>query len=191
MNVWCYVITYDSGAAPNFEPPLTTLTVCKPRIRKSANVGDLVLAFNGNRLNPLQPHSVRWAGIVSEVITLADYWKDSRFEGKKPGRLRQPGESPDNIYRPIGDGNFEQVENETHKPSAMVRDVGGANALALNPSWYFGRAIAVVPEHFGLRMTGGRRGHRRSEIDEVMWRELKRWLDESSQQTSDSTMCIT
>jgi hypothetical protein len=104
MNVWTYVIRVDKGGAPNLEAPSTTLTVCKPRIRKAAKCGDLVLAFNGKALNPAEPDSVRWAGVVSEVIPLKDYWNDSRFEGKKPGRPRGPGESPDNIYRPTTTG---------------------------------------------------------------------------------------
>jgi hypothetical protein len=62
MRVWTYVIQVDGGGAPNFEAPSTTLTVCKPRIRKAARCGDLVLAFNGKTLNPTEPHSVRWAG---------------------------------------------------------------------------------------------------------------------------------
>jgi Nucleotide modification associated domain 2 len=58
MKVWTYVITTDKGAAPNFEPPEATLTICKPRIRRKAELGELVLAFNGVRLNLLERHSV-------------------------------------------------------------------------------------------------------------------------------------
>jgi Nucleotide modification associated domain 2 len=118
MHVWTYVITFDSGGAPNFEPPATTLTVCKPRIRQAAQPGDLVLAFNGARLNPAEPHSVRWAGIVSEVIPMENYWDDPRFQGKKQGAAQS---LPDNIYRPTK-GGFEQVKNDVHKPDALVRD---------------------------------------------------------------------
>jgi Nucleotide modification associated domain 2 len=76
MKVWRYVITVDDGGAPNFEPPETTLTVCKPGIRKGAERGEFVLAFNGKPLNPREPHSVRWAGVVSDIIPLKDYWND-------------------------------------------------------------------------------------------------------------------
>ncbi|MFG1463139.1 hypothetical protein V5F77_09555 [Xanthobacter sp. DSM 24535] len=47
MNLWRYVITADNGSAPNFESPATTLAICKPRIRRHAQVGDLVVAFAG------------------------------------------------------------------------------------------------------------------------------------------------
>jgi hypothetical protein len=176
MRVWTYVITYDDGGAPNFDLPATTLTVCKPNIRRAARPGHLVLAFNGARLNPAEPHSVRWAGVVSEVIPMKDYWNDLRFQDKKQGRAQK---LPDNIYRPTNDGRFEQVPNATHKPDALARDVGGMNALALSPSWHFGEAVAVLPTHFKLRMIGGRRNHRLVEIDEPTWRELKQWLDDN------------
>ena len=73
MIAWTYVIQVDAGAAPNFEAPATTLTVCKPRIRMRAGPGDLILAFNGTKLNKYDPHSVCWAGIVGEVIGMGDY----------------------------------------------------------------------------------------------------------------------
>jgi hypothetical protein len=181
MKVWTYVIAVDRGGAPNFEPPETTLTVCKPRIRRRAGAGDLVLAFNGATLNAIEPHSVRWAGIVSEVIALKDYWCDPRFEGKKPGRSRGPLELPDNIYRPTATGELEQVENETHTSADTARDLSGVNALVLKPTWYFGAAVAVLPESFKtLRMTGARRGERCIEIDDLTWRELKQWLDDNA-----------
>jgi hypothetical protein len=52
MIVWSYVITVDGGGAPNFLPPATTLTLCKPKIRQRARRGDLVIAFNGQSLHP-------------------------------------------------------------------------------------------------------------------------------------------
>ena len=178
MNVWTYVIKVNSGGAPNFEGPFTTLTICKPRICRAAQRGDLVLAFNGKPLNPTEPHSVRWAGIVSEVISLKDYWIDPRFQGKKPGRPRGPHESPDNIYKPNSTGGLDQVENETHQPSHMERDVSGVNALVFSPSWYFGPAVVVLPEQFNLRMIGGRIGQRRFIIDDDTQKKLIEWLDQ-------------
>lgn len=75
MRVWSYVITTDGGGAPNYDGPAVTLTICKPYIRRYARPGDMVLAFNGRTLSR-NPHSVRWAGIVSEVVPLDHYWDD-------------------------------------------------------------------------------------------------------------------
>src|SRR5688572_10547610 len=95
VTIWCYVITHDAGAAPNFERPSATLAICKPKIRKGAEVGHLVVAFAGKPLG-LTPDTVIWAGEVSETIELGDYWNDRRFMSKKPVRSKRP----DNIYKP-------------------------------------------------------------------------------------------
>ncbi|WP_301408840.1 hypothetical protein [Pseudomonas aeruginosa] len=100
MRIHTYVIATDAGSAPNYDPPAVTLAVCKPRIRKKAKAGDLVLAFAGSKVNPISGHSVVWAGIVSEVLTFTEYWNDRRFVSKKPERTVVP----DNFYKPIGNG---------------------------------------------------------------------------------------
>lgn len=61
MRIHTYVITKDAGSAPNYDFPAVTLAVCKPRIRKKAKVGDIVLAFAGVPVNPTSSHSVVWA----------------------------------------------------------------------------------------------------------------------------------
>jgi hypothetical protein len=84
---------------------------------------------------------------------MAGYWHHPLFQGKKPGRSR----TPDNIHRRDKQGILVQVPNSTHVPADTGRDVRGVNALYLKQSWYFGEAVAVLPERFGLRMNGGRR----------------------------------
>ena len=114
MKVRAYVITTDAGSAPNYDPPCTTLAVCKPRIRQTAALGDLVLAYAGSNVNPHEPHTVIWAGVVSEKLTFAEYWNDQRFQTKKPDR----SPTPDNFYRPV-DGGLLQVPNRSSRPRAL------------------------------------------------------------------------
>jgi hypothetical protein len=138
----------------------------------------LVVAFNGGLLIRGEPHSVRWAGIVAEVLSLAAYWLDPRFQGKKPTPYGgRSDDAPDNIYRPAPGGKLEQVENKWHGPGQAADDIGGENALIFGQFWYFGPSVAVLPDHFNLRMTGGRRHEPCSEIDESTWRALEKWLD--------------
>lgn len=172
MKVYRYVIATDAGGAPNYDPPAVTLAICKPRIRRSARAGDLVMAFSGSSLSP-EPHSVRWAGIVRETLTFAQYWEDPRFQTKKPG----VSGTPDNIYR-VHNGRIEQVENDTHGPESMARDLSGEYVLVMDPVWLFGPAAPVLPEAFDLRVKGGRRGHRVSEMSPEGWAALRSWLDQ-------------
>ena len=173
MRVHTYVIATDAGSAPNYDPPFVTLAVCKPRIRRKAAVGDLVLAFAGKDVNPFEPHTVVWAGIVVEKLTFAKYWTDERFVAKKPGRNARP----DNFYRPVGD-NLAWVPNTTHGPEATEHDINGLYVLAFDPAWRFGAHGPLMPEEFGLRMNGGRRGERLVELSDGTWDRFEAWLDD-------------
>ena len=174
MQVWSYVIVVDDGGAPNFERPATTLAICKPSIRRKAKVGDLVIAFTGQSLC-WEPHAVRWAGIVAESLPFKDYWDDPRFQNKKPNVART---KPDNIYYPKG-SELLQIKNEKHGPKNVTTDLRGERVLIFKPSWKFNYTSpdAVLPEKFGLRITGVRRGHRKRTISPAQWCELKAWLD--------------
>jgi Nucleotide modification associated domain 2 len=175
MDLYCYVIATDAGSAPNYDPPFTTLAICKPKIRTSAQPGDAVLAFTGAE-ESREPHSVRWAGVIKEKISLADYWNDRRFAKKKPGKC----ERPDNIYQPQPGGiGFLQVPNRVHEPDAMTKDVGGHFVLIFDPVWRFAGGSPVMPADFGFRMfPNARRGHRVHTLDSVPWRRLRDWLDD-------------
>ncbi|MFT3967529.1 MAG: hypothetical protein QM690_16775 [Sphingobium sp.] len=170
MRVWSYVIRTDRGSAPNYDGPAVTLTICKPRIRKRAQKGDLVLAFNGKTL-ARNPHSVRWAGIVSDVLSLEEYWDDPRFRGKRPDR----SETPDNIYQMI-DGQLFQVENSSHDAGNIATDIRGKNALIFEQAWHMGDSAPELPEIFDLRVVSNRRLEPLREISPEEWSELQGWL---------------
>lgn len=176
MRVHTYVIATDAGSAPNYDPPCVTLAVCKPRIRRKARVGDLIVAFTGRSVGP-EPHAVCWAGVVTEILDFTQYWQDRRFATKKPNR----SDVPDNFYKPDGKGGFIWITNPIHGPEALYHDTGGVNVLLFNPAWRFGAHGPILPEHFGLRMTGGRRGERLHDIPDVTWRRLKSWLNAQPQ----------
>lgn len=173
MKVWTYVIATDSGAAPNFDEPFATLAICKPLIRRSAGVGDMLIAFSGRALSP-EPHSVRWAGIVSEVLDFSTYWRDPRFETKKPDR----SSTPDNIYEPLGT-RYRQIDNPIHGPGNVTTDLRGNHVLVFGRTWYFGPAAPRLPATFGLHMVTGRRGHRLHHLKDPLARELIVWLDDN------------
>ena len=170
MKAYAYVIATDSGVAPNFEAPMPTLAICKPKIRLGAESGDFVIGFTGKDISP-EPHGVCWAGVIQDKRTLEEYWNDPKFDSKKPNTST----TPDNIYKPSG-GFLIQVPNSSHGHNNLDRDVGGRYVLSFDPAWYFGNAAPVLPDNFGLRMIGGRRGHRTVELTEAKWRKLQTWL---------------
>jgi len=177
MNLYTYVIMTDRGSAPNYEPPFTTLAICKPKIRKGAQVGDAVLAYTGSSMSP-EPHAVCWAGVIKEKLTFEEYWDDARFQEKKP----EKSGTPDNIYYPVN-GGLLQVPNSSHGTDAFTRDTNGQFVLVFDPCWYFGSGGPVKPANFDLRMTAGRRAHRKHELHVQQWDQLKTWLDANTSKT--------
>ncbi len=173
MKLYRYVIVYDVGSAPNYDPPCATLAICKPAIRRTASPGDVVLAFTGSTLGTA-PHAVRWAGVVAESMTFAAYWADHRFEAKKPHATP----TPDNIYKPDMHGVLVQERNPVHDQRNIARDVGGRNVLAFDQWWHFPHQSPELPDEFEeFRIHNPRQGHRVSEIDGPKWAALSRWLD--------------
>ncbi len=172
MRLYTYVIQYDDGHAPNYDPPFVTLATCKPDIRRCSREGNAILAFTGGRLSS-ESHAVCWAGVIKRKLTFADYWDESGFETKKLGC----SPTPDNIYEPIGT-EMRQVSGGYHgTDDARRTDLAGRYALILNPSWRFGAAGPILPEQFGLRMRGARRKHRVHELTHAQWAKLRLWLD--------------
>lgn len=172
MRVHSYVITTDRGSAPNYDGKTTTLAICKPRIRKRAAVGDLVIAFNGKTLSR-ERNSVRWAGIVSEVMTFSKYWADPRFECKKPGKSL----TPDNIYEFDGVA-LHQVLNESHDHTDIERDLSGQNVLVFKSVWHLGTSHEELNRRFERLYVGGTRRHEpQNNISQEEWVALQAWLN--------------
>jgi hypothetical protein len=171
MKVWRYVIVNDYGSAPNYGPPRVTLATCKPRIRKAAQPGDLLIAFAGKPIDP-NPDKVVWVGAVSEKLTFEEYWKEPRFQRKKPKWTARP----DNIYRPIR-GRLQQVQNDIHGPFDAERDTRGEFVLVFEPAWHLQLDASALPTHFSsLRLdASNRRGERRGEVPDGIAREFLDW----------------
>ncbi len=46
-DIYVYKMTADNGGAPCVHRRLLSLAICKPKIRKAANRGDLIFGFGG------------------------------------------------------------------------------------------------------------------------------------------------
>jgi hypothetical protein len=47
-NIYVYKCVVDDGTAPCIDRRFLSMTICKPKVRTSANVGDIVIAFGTN-----------------------------------------------------------------------------------------------------------------------------------------------
>lgn len=160
-SVFSYIVTHDTGFAPNPFWGYCTLACCKPTIRRTARPGDWVVG--------LAPRSgecrIIYAMEIAETLPYDRYYRDDRFRAKRPdfhGGI--VGKCGDNIYRPLPGGGFAQLRS-MHSKGAMEdlkgkeHDLKGRGALIAKRFWYFGSRAVDLPNSLSWLMVG--RGHRR------------------------------
>lgn len=166
MTLYSYVVARDFGFAPNPFHGFCTLATCKPQIRKAAKVGDWIVGISPKK----RGNRIVYFMIVSEKLSFDEYWKDARFDAKKPvlqsSRMFAFG---DNIYHretrsgdwcqvnshhsyPTGRPNPTNIQTDTSEPFVLIAEqftyYGGDG-----PLWpddvieAFGETIVVSRSH--------------------------------------------
>lgn len=144
-HLYAYAITRDFGFAPNPFHGICTLATCKPRIRKSASVGDWVLGVGGRGLGEVYRKCI-FLMKVTEKTNFQGYWNDPRFRLKKAVRngssVQMVG---DNIYHkdPAGawiqEDSHHSNEDGTYNLNNLKRDTGLTDSVLIsNIFFYFG-----------------------------------------------------
>lgn len=127
MDTLTYRMDHDLGFAPNPFFGWCTLACCKPRIRKKAKKGDLIVGLAGKNpsgMGRFYPQIIYWMQ-VNESLSFDEYWDDHRFEFKKPvlsaWKMRAVG---DNTYRHDCKSGEWVFENSMHFIPDAVRENG-------------------------------------------------------------------
>ena len=152
-RTYLYKLTSDRGGAPcapparTGEPPLLTLSICTPAIRRTAAAGDRILGVTSQALvtrDGYPPHAVIYAAVVSGAQDAREY-----YAARSPFRHR-----PDCIYR------FHRANGELlhtgrtplHADEAYrARDLGqypyyrNGRTLLATDFRYFGREAVPIP----------------------------------------------
>lgn len=172
-RLFSYVVTHDTGFAPNPYGGILTLATCKPRIRATAQRGDWLLGTGSVR--GVGAGSVVYAACIAEVVPLEQYATEARFAVKHPAVGKESWQRHgDNIYTQLSDGTWHQRRNIHHVAKDIPRDLRGKNALVCERFWYFGSAVPLLPEALtGLVKRGP--GHR-CEDSPALVAALVSWL---------------
>ena len=153
MKMMSYIIKDDYGFAPNPYGGFLTLATCKPVIRSSASVGDILVA-TGSSAGDYENRLI-YAAKVSRVIDMNEYFDNPMYQVKKPSDENKNG---DNIYREEN-GNWIQLHNNLHNKDDMDHDLESTNVLICDDFWYFGDKAPLLPENLlGIVKKG--RGHK-------------------------------
>ena len=132
-RLFTYIVAHDIGFAPNPFFSYCTLATCKPGIRKGAVIGDWIAGVGSKKKR--QYGRLVYAMEVEETLSFDEYWRDPRFQRKKPNRVGSLKQRyGDNIYHRAADGetwvqedgrhslhdgspNMEHVQRDTNPPS--------------------------------------------------------------------------
>lgn len=139
-RLYSYLMTHDSGFAPNPFLGYLTLATCMTEIRRTKKVGEWVAGFASKALVKKCKAlgiDIPYQGLIylmeiGEILPLDSYFHDSRFQSKKALPLGSNNlmlERGDNIYRLDDDGQFVQLENDNHDEGELVKDTKGKNVL--------------------------------------------------------------
>lgn len=148
MRLFSYIVSHDTGFAPNPFWGYCTLATCKPNIRKTAEVGDYIVGLTPKRLNNRVVYAMR----VDEVLDIASYFRDHRFKCKQPrmDAVKAIYRRGDNIYEPQGDDRFHQLKSAHfgecgEDKKLKEKDLKGKNVLISKHFTYFGQDGPELP----------------------------------------------
>jgi hypothetical protein len=79
-RIYYYKLTADNGGAPCVDSKLLTLAICKPRIRSTADVGDIIFGFGGRAT--LGERLIYIAEITGK-LRHGDYYRAREYAGRK------------------------------------------------------------------------------------------------------------
>ena len=143
-RVFTYALPFDYGSSPNPYGPALSLTLCKPGIRRVAQVGDYLVAFRPGTFH------VVYVAKISEKLTLREYsnrcHQHEEWSVKIASAVNPTGDCQ---YRFV-DGREEPIVN-VYGPHVNIHLQGnlGENYCLLSTDFYYfgcGEEVTVLPE---------------------------------------------
>ena len=82
-----YVVAHDLGVAPCVHSDLLSLATCKPKLRKIANVGDIILGY-ASKLTWGESGRLVFIAVVTQIVSVIEYHSSVAYASRL-----------DNIYK--------------------------------------------------------------------------------------------
>jgi hypothetical protein len=149
-TLYSYVVQTDYGSAPNPFWDVCTLVICKPKIRRSARVGDWVVG-TGPANSPLGyiRGMVVYAMRITDKMPMSEY--DAWAREHRPEKVPNPRSS--DPRRHVGDAIYDFAEDpprvrpgSVHGVYERKHDLRGEYALLSDHFYYFGDQPIALPE---------------------------------------------
>ncbi|MFN0202427.1 MAG: hypothetical protein ACKVTZ_12955 [Bacteroidia bacterium] len=173
-KLYSYCIPVDDGAAPNPFGECCTLVICKPVIRRIAQVGDWIVGTGSMKFG--FQNKVVYAMEVTQKMTMEEY--DSYCQLHLPWKI--PNFQSENIEERLGDCIYDYsvnpplIRESRHDEGNRKTDLGGMYALLSNHYYYFGKNPIDLPERL-LKIVKQGQGHKSSSND-AYFEEFVTWI---------------
>ena len=150
MNLYTYRLTVDSGDAPNPFGNICSLAICKPKIRKTCNIGDWIVGLvsqtliNKTKGDKKEVNNILYAMKVTQKLTFEEY--DILCNSYYINKLPKNDKKGDCIYYKKNN-IYKQRKNYCHNLQNMKTDIGGKFVILSNDFYYFGKNSIEIPLH--------------------------------------------
>ncbi len=133
MKLYSYVVEHDNGFAPNPYFNVCSLAHCKfgkkrKNIVEMANVDDWIIGTGGSSSRSAGKGKLVYAMRVDEKLSLKEYYKDKRFNSKKP--------------------NNSSFENSRGDNKSKFKNDIQRFVLLSSHYYYFGNKAVKIPTRF-------------------------------------------
>ena len=178
LNLFSYVLRYDDGAAPNPFWGTCTLAICKPVIRRKAEVGDWIVG-TGSKNSPIGDISAQmvYAMKVTEKLSMSQYdtFCGAHLARKIPEWLTGnfKGRMGDCIYD-YANGEPPTLRDSVHKELNRTRDLRGKFVLLSTEFYYFGDKPVPLPPEL-IAIVKRNQGHKRVESESLV-KSFEAWV---------------
>jgi hypothetical protein len=182
-RILSYVIKNDSGAAPNPFWGVCTLTICKPSIHRTAEIGDWIIGTGSKntKLKDGQIHDLSACIVYAMKVTDIKSFFDYDILCKSELNEKIPQWFSKDWRKRMGDciydysvGSDPKVRKGVHGEKSKARDLRGENALISNHFYYFGEEARMIP-HQLRKIIKKSQGHLKIEDPTLINRFLK-WI---------------
>lgn len=179
MRLFSYCIPIDDGAAPNPFWGVCTLVVCKPVIRRVAQIGDWVVGTGSSNVN-----GQSFAGKMVYAMKVTDKMELRKYDHHCINHLSNkiPDIKHVDYERRVGDciysylGGYECTQRQgVHTLENIDRDMGGENALLSDHFYYFGKEAIDIPPEFSVLVRQGQ-GHQ-SAKNQFILNDFVSWIE--------------
>lgn len=139
-RIFFYKLTADVGAAPCVQRGLLSLAICKPMIRRSAKIDDLIFGFTANSLDTRNRSIYRnrliYVARITDKLCDGEYYKGDKYTSRDDCIYTYSAKQ----FRRRKDAKFHLEEHDLAHDLGNPPEYPRANVLLSSDFRYFGIA---------------------------------------------------